>query len=389
MYQHCYRRSSIYSSFYISPTSVVICGRRISRRKPSVILALIVTFLLCVVCWQISDDRLLREITGGPAYLPPPISTDCDIAVAMGSDMSSTRGMFASINSIITNYKNDEKSLCFFVFSTKEDFAERERGLKCAFGSGDAGSLPKNVRIFNREIQRGQWEGEDNESVIFTPEEAAEGVVGGGQRMEYTYARYYLKPEHVDGVQRVIWIDSDTIVQGNIEEIYNWDLHGQVVAGTNYWQPLKDYLCTNPRLGRIKMRTPDGKRSPLEVKQNLNNGLLVMDLYEMQRQRIIEKWNKLLKLHMEDCLWTHSDKAFNLVIRGRYAQLPQEWNIGYLGTQELHRYVGACQKAKMLHWNGIGKPYTIEGRSAALCVDHFDAYDVIALQNKGQCLSGS
>ncbi len=362
---------------------MVICGKRISRKKPSVIMALTIMFLVSVVCWQIGDDRLLREITG-PSYLPPPISSDCDIAIAMGSDLTSTRGMFASINSIITNYQNDEKSLCFFVFSTKEDFSERERGLKCAF---DSESLPKNVRIFNREIQRQEWD--DENSVIFTPEEASQGVVGGGERMEYTFARYYLRPEHVDGIQRVIWIDSDTIVQGNIEEIYDWDLQGQVVAGTNYWQPLKDYLCTNPRLGRIKMRTPDGRKSPLQVKQNLNNGLLVIDLYEMQRQRVIEKWNKLLKMHMEDCLWTHSDKAFNLVIRGRYAQLPQEWNIGYLGTQELHRYIGACQKAKMLHWNGIGKPYTNEGRSGALCVDHFDAYDIISQQNKGQCLTGS
>ena len=63
------------------------------------------------------------------------------------------------------------------------------------------------------------------------------------------------------------------------------------------------------------------------------------------------------------------------------------WNVGYLGTQEYHRYNGACQKAKMLHWNGLEKPYTNEGRGVSFCVDQFDEYDVVSLQNKVECMT--
>jgi len=66
--------------------------------------------------------------------------------------------------------------------------------------------------------------------------------------LEYMYARYYLKPADVDGMQRVIWIDSDTFVQGDV-----------AVAAANYWEPLKEYLCTNPRLEKIKMKPSDGR----------------------------------------------------------------------------------------------------------------------------------
>ena len=88
------------------------------------------------------------------------------------------------------------------------------------------------------------------------------------------------------------------------------------------------------------------------------------------------------------CLWTQSDKAFNLAINGQYKELPIEWNVGYLGAQEFHRYSGACHSAKMLHWNGSGKPYNA-GRSMSLCVDQFDIYDVISQQEKAQCLQGA
>lgn len=326
-----------------------------------------------------SDERFLKEITGGNTYNPPPLTTDCDISVVMGSDLSSTRGLFASINSIISNYDNNEESLCFFVFSNEQDFEIREGSLRCAFNN-----LPNNVRIFNRKIHRDRWE----EHIIYSPEESVQ-VDGGSTNMEYTFARYYLKPEDVDGVQKVIWIDSDTIFRGSVEEIYNWDLKGKIVAGVHYWQPLRDFLCPNPRLRSIKMKTLEGTKNPFEVNRHLNTGLLVIDLVQMQRQRIIEKWSDLLKLHVIDCLWTQPDKAFNLVLKGDYELLPKEWNVGYLGLQEFQRYINACNDAKMLHWNGIGKPYSNEGRGKSLCVDQFDLYDVVSLFDKGQCLEGA
>uniref|UniRef100_A0A7S3VHJ7 Hexosyltransferase n=1 Tax=Chaetoceros debilis TaxID=122233 RepID=A0A7S3VHJ7_9STRA len=378
----CYRKRYTDYPFYISPTSIVICGQRVSRKKPTALLVFLVMVTTTMVCWHIGNERILEEI-GVSTYTPPPLHTECDFAVAMGSGLESTRGLYASINSIMSNFKNDEKSLCFFVFSTKKDFELRESGLKCAFDS-----LPKNVRIFNREIRRDEWD----EKAIFTPQEASQADVGLtsiASLMEYTFARYYLKPEHVDGMRRVIWIDSDTIIQDDIAKIYDWNLHGKVVGGVNYWQPLKDYLCTNPRLGRISMKTSEGRRNPFQVKKHLNSGLLVMDLYEMQKQHIISDWNKLLQLHLDDCLWKESDKAFNLVIKGKYEELPREWNVGYLGTQEFQRYTSSCEKAKILHWNGVGKPYASEGRGESLCVNQFDAYDIISLEDKAQCLPGN
>jgi len=171
-----------------------------------------------------------------------------------------------------------------------------------------------------------------------------------------------------------------------VNELYDWDLKGKVVAAASYWEPLKNYLCTNPRLKKIKMKTPDGKLTPFEVKKHVNNGLLVLDLYQMQRQRILQKWHNLVASHELECLWVKGgDQGFHLALNGQYEELPNAWNVGYLGKQEFHRYNDACQNAKMLHWNGVGKPYN-EHRSISLCVDQFEIFDIISLQNKGNCL---
>jgi len=375
---------------------------RFNRKRSLLTLAVISIISTCGIFYQLKqEDRLLEE-RWNMDIAKANYSTDCEIAVAMASDLQSTRGLFASINSIVTNYQ-DERKLCFFVFSSLEDAEVRKQGMDCVFQSSststtsststsstssiqevqqrDPSILPSNVQIIHKQIRRDTWE-----PVIYSQSEA-EHEHEHKWALEYLYIRYMLKPPDLEGMQRVIWIDSDTIVRGNIAELFDWDLQGRPVAGAKYWEPLKNYLCTNPRLDRIKMKTRFGRTSPFRVNDHLNTGLLVMDLYQMHRQRILDKWHTLLLSHELDCLWTESDKAFDLALNGHYAELPNVWNVGYLGTQEHHRYNGACQKAKMLHWNGMGKPYTNEGRGISLCVDQFDEYDIVSRQNKGQCMS--
>jgi len=351
--------------------------QRIIRR----ILALFAGIAVTGIFYQFTqEERMLKERWSAQTAN---YTSGCDIAIAMGSDVSSSRGMFASIHSIVTNFHQPEKNLCFFVFSTEADYEIRKKGLDCVFGSstqeGGEDGLSSNVQIFHRKIDRDVWD-----IVVYTQDELMQGA--SNDTLEYAYARYYLKPADVEGMQRVIWVDSDTIVRGDVNELYDWDLKGKALAAASYWEPLRNYLCTNPRLMKIKMKTSDGEVTPFEVKKHMNNGLLVLDLYQMQRQRILQKWHDLVTSHELECLWVQGgDQGFHLALNGQYEELPNAWNVGYLGKQEYHRYTNACQNAKMLHWNGFGKPYN-EGRSISLCVDQFDMFDIVSTQNKGKCL---
>ena len=362
------------------------------KRKMMILASLSIMCILGVSYQMklLQEERLLEERWNSATAK---FSTDCDVAIAMASDIRSTRGMYASINSIVTNYKDAERKLCFFIFSTERDMNARRQGMDCVFSTplsmdgSESGSdnittktvLPPNVQIIHKQIRRDTWQ-----PIIYSKAELEQEP----NNLEYMYIRYNLKPADVEGMQRVIWIDSDTIVRGDVQELYDWDLQGRAVAGAKYWEPLKEYLCTNPRLDGIKMKQHFGRKTtPFRVENHLNTGLLVLDLYQIHRQRILDKWHDLVVSHELDCLWTpgSGDKAFDLALNGHYTELPNVWNVGYLGSQEYHRYNCSCNNAKMLHWNGIGKPYN-EGRGISLCVDQFDIYDIVSLQNKGECM---
>ena len=369
----------IYNGRRLDKSMLPLFGRHNagSRTRYIKLLVVFVIFSILGLYYQFTqEERLLKEswTKQTAAY-----NSDCYVTVAMGSDLASSRGLFASINSIISNYSGGEdEKLCIYVFSTKADLQTREQGINCVFG----GKLSSNVHIHHRTIDQSQWNPQ-----IFTEQDE----LMHEDAREYLYMRYYLKPSDVDGTQRVIWIDSDTIVRGDVKTLYEWELKGKPIAAANYWEPLKNYLCTNPRLNRIKMKTPYGKTSPFNVKNNLNTGLMVIDLYQMQKRRILDKFHNLVISHEFDCLWNDEagrEKGFDLALEGEYIELPSVWNVGHLGQGELLRVSlndDACQQAKMLHFNGMNKPYSV-GRSSSLCVHFFDEYDIIATDQKSHCL---
>jgi len=309
----------------------------------------------------------------------------CTYGIALGSDMSSMKGLSALIHSILSNYKpiNTQDKLCFFVFSTKNDRTEREQSITCAFRDFEMDS--KSVEIIHKVIDKNEWV----PKIYSIYDENQSG-------MEYKWFRYYLSPKDVDGLTRIVYLDSDTIVLGNISELFAWNLNDHIVAGVLYWEPLKLLLCNNHRLSGITMKTDEiglfgfGKTTtPFEANNHLNTGVLIIDLDKMSKERVLEKWSKLLELHEgEECLWLQDSAGyadFSLAINGDYEVLPEEWNVGYLGIQEKFRTSSGCDHAKLLHWNGSAKPYTDEGRGRSLCTDYWDNYDLITKQSKLRC----
>lgn len=300
----------------------------------------------------------------------------CEIAVAVGANLKNDRGLFALINSVITNYKNDSRVLCVFTFSEEPDFDPFVKNLECTFDT-----VPQNVRIIPQKITKESW----NPRIFSKTHERHRPELDS----DYNWFRYYLTPENVEGLSKVVWLDSDTIVTTNIAELYDWNLNGQVVAAGSYHEPLRVHLCGgNPELKKINMSYHGKSMTPLELPKHMNAGVLVMDLIEMKKQGILEEWHRLVKLHEQKCLWNLANQPpFTLAIQGKYEELPGEWNVGYLGCspayQEPHGF--SCDEGKILHWNGEMKPWSSED---AACKDIFRKYDILS-KSKSQCASKS
>lgn len=117
-----------------------------------------------------------------------------------------------------------------------------------------------------------------------------------------TYAR--LEPEqYTNAKERLIWLDSDMIVLGSLEPLWNLDFQGMpIAAAPNVWG--------NPN-------------NPQDKSPYFNAGLLVFNMKLWTEEKLSEKMMKNAKAN----LWCDCDQGTsNSVLAGRWYKLDQVWN---------------------------------------------------------------
>lgn len=130
--------------------------------------------------------------------------------------------------------------------------------------------------------------------------------VDGGLLSMFGSKLSYVKmmPEkYVNAKDRLIWIDSDTIVLGDLEPLWTMDLEGMAIAATaNPWG--------NPNNSQ-------------DQKPYLNTGVLLYDMQIWNEENLSEK----IKENAINNVWNdHEQGAFNSVLIGRWKNMDRIWN---------------------------------------------------------------
>jgi lipopolysaccharide biosynthesis glycosyltransferase len=129
---------------------------------------------------------------------------------------------------------------------------------------------------------------------------------------QMTYARLLIPHALPAGVSRVLYLDTDILVLGDLMPLLETDLQGAVVGA------VLDGLDR-----QIKDRKPAVEKVP-RVKNYFNAGILLIDLDKWREEGISRKALKYLAGHPES---PFSDQdALNVVCDGRWKQLDQRWN---------------------------------------------------------------
>lgn len=149
-----------------------------------------------------------------------------------------------------------------------------------------------------------------------------DGVVSMfGSRMSYVK----MEPEkYTDAQDRLIWIDSDTIVLADLEPLWNMNLEGTVVAAArNPWG--------NPN-------------NALDEDRYLNTGVLLYNMQAWLEENLSAKLGENARIN----LWgDHEQGAFNSVLAGRWKELDRRWN--NCNTEDL--------SSKIIHFMSRPKPW--------------------------------
>lgn len=172
---------------------------------------------------------------------------------------------------------------------------------------------------------------------------------------ENTYYRLEL-PVMVP-VSRILYLDCDMICNGNISDLWNIDLHGNVIGAVQD----QGYAVTKKRLQA--MGTP-------QQKKYFNGGLLLFDTKKWNEEHITEKVRKFIQKNLNNLTYQDQD-ALNFVLNENWQSLDPKFNVQsrLMRREEPHPdprleklAVKAWESPIIIHYSGWSKPWVRTGK---------------------------
>jgi lipopolysaccharide biosynthesis glycosyltransferase len=177
-----------------------------------------------------------------------------------------------------------------------------------------------------------------------------------------THATYYRisLPELLSGTSRVLYLDCDIVVDGDVSELFDTDLDGMTVAAVR----------------ESDLETEAGYRQVLQIDPAagfFNAGVLLMDLDAMRSSGVAAKVIEGLRT-IDDITETFDQPALNLALLGRWKSLHPRWNLQSKAmfalrasstTYGVSEFTEAKARPVILHYTGFyAKPWLLEGVGA-------------------------
>nr|AYH91788.1 glycosyltransferase 8 domain-containing protein 1-like protein [Pomacea canaliculata] len=276
---------------------------------------------------------------------------DDAVHVVIASDSNTIGGMIALINSILSNTK---AKVMFHLITDSETSYHLGMWL-----------MKTKLSVINYEVK------------IF-PKSLVEGKIkvrGGRPELAnpVNYARYYLPELFPNILGRIVYIDDDCIVQGDIQELYQMKIKPGNLAAFS-----EDCLGMNRRITFMQNVYSDyfdlKNKHFKELNINpsacsFNTGVFVTDLADWRSHNVTQKLEYWLELNTREELYGNerggggSQPPMMIVFYNKYTPIEPLWHVKYLGWSPRTSYkYQFIRSAKLLHWNGRFKPW---GRTAA------------------------
>ncbi|CAG2244308.1 Glycosyltransferase 8 domain-containing protein 2,Glycosyltransferase 8 domain-containing protein 1 [Mytilus edulis] len=182
------------------------------------------------------------------------------------------------------------------------------------------------------------------------------------------YARYYLPKLFPDIKGRVLFIDDDSIVQGDIKELYDMDLSpGHAVGFSSECSSASRRLTLmkNNYADYIDFKSKNIKEMKIDPTEcAFNTGVFIADLDLWRKYNITNQLQHWMELNTKEEIYGNerggggSQPPMMIVFYKKYTNIDPGWHVRYLGwtsgTSYTKQFIGM---AKLLHWNGRFKPW--------------------------------
>lgn len=156
-----------------------------------------------------------------------------------------------------------------------------------------------------------------------------------------TYYRLFIS--EIFAYNKAIYIDSDTIVQGDISELYNIDIKDYYVAACH-----EQVMVQEDVYGTYVEKVVGVSRHNF-----FNAGVLLINCDEFRVHFVLDKF--IHYLGMYNFVVTQDEDYLNLICKDHVYWLDQKWN-----TQTFGKQLNTIDEAKIIHYVMVNKPWHYE-----------------------------
>lgn len=163
-----------------------------------------------------------------------------------------------------------------------------------------------------------------------------------------SYMRLYIADILDEHIRRVIYLDGDLVVCGNIDALCDLELNGALLAA----------VPDSNDAWRREMLNLTGSN------HYVNAGMLVLDLDRWRRERCRTQIDAILDAY-GDQLYFHDQDVLNILANGRILELGREWNFNVwrmrayfaFDYSDIKRFAPLRNHAKIIHFGDYEKPW--------------------------------
>ena len=203
-----------------------------------------------------------------------------------------------------------------------------------------------------------------------------------GYHVNYVSAYKMLVPSMFPQYDRLIYLDTDILVRGDLTELYNFDIGDNYFASTPVFSNILlryEYICN-------LLNIPD-------LDFYVNAGVMLMNLKKIRDDKIDEKWISLLG-SFEGSVDQH---ILNKVCYGKTTYLPLKYNtclseLNIYKSDDVHSYYSqrevneALDNPIIFHWTGKQKPWLYRDTFLAQeWLKYFSKTNFYTVLNRSNC----
>uniref|UniRef100_A0A3Q3NK46 Glycosyltransferase 8 domain containing 2 n=1 Tax=Labrus bergylta TaxID=56723 RepID=A0A3Q3NK46_9LABR len=179
------------------------------------------------------------------------------------------------------------------------------------------------------------------------------------------FVRYYLPLLEISH-KRVIYLDDDVIVQGDIKDLFNIKLNAGHAAAfatdcdlPSTHEMVRSIGMQTTYMGFLDYRKKEVKDLGIHPRDcSFNPGVFVADINEWKKQKITKQLEKWMEENVRQNIYSSAvaggvaTPPMLIVFHKKYTQLDPMWHVRHLGKINTYSHRELLQGAHLLHWNG-------------------------------------